>query len=174
MSKAVMIAGAWDEKRPDMLGVACSLARVLAERGVTVISGGGTGVPYAALEGASLSGGTSVAIIGQDRSADEDAELNAVASVRIYTGSGWDGRSVVAVKSADVLVAIGGRNGTVNEITLAYLNQIPTVVLAGSSQSIDRLISALDQGYLDERQNARVIVATEADLVDQVWDALCI
>lgn len=52
---------------------------------------------------------------------------------------GWDGRSVLAVKSSDLLIVIGGCNGTLNEITLAYLNNIPIWVLEDSSEMICRL-----------------------------------
>ena len=62
------------------------------------------------------------------------ADMNQL--LRVATEMGWDGRSVLAVKSSDLLIVIGGCNGTLNEITLAYLNNIPIWVLEDSSEMI--------------------------------------
>lgn len=57
----------------------------------------------------------------------------------------------------DLLIVIGGCNGTLNEITLAYLNNIPIWVLEDSSEMICRLKNFLYEGkYIDKRKNVEI------------------
>ena len=42
------------------------------------------------------------------------------ADVIIYTGFGYKGRNVINVRSADIVLIIGGATGTLNEFTIAY------------------------------------------------------
>ena len=71
---------------------------------------------------------------------------------------GWDGRSLLAVKSSDLLIVLGGNNGTLNEITLAYLNKIPIFILRNSSDLITRFEKFLYKGkYIDIRENQEIL-----------------
>ncbi len=68
----------------------------------------------AACRGASEAGGTTVGILpGVDRAA-----ANPFVEVAIATGLG-EARNALVVRSADVLIAIGGAYGTLSEIALA-------------------------------------------------------
>lgn len=52
---------------------------------------------------------------------------------------------------------INSLNGTLNEITLAYLNNIPIWVLEDSSEMICRLKNFLYEGkYIDKRKNVEI------------------
>lgn len=153
---SVMVAGAWDETRPAILSDAKNLGAEIAKHGWSLITGGGSGIAAAAEEGARLEHGTTVAVIGRTASEDGERSFNNKYKVQIYTDQGWDGRSLVAVKSSNIVVVIGGKNGTLLEISSAYLYSTPVIVLADSSEMIIRLRTFLDNGYIDQRRNVRI------------------
>ena len=166
----IMIAGAWDEEREDILQIASDLGSYLASKGVIVITGGGSGTPYAVNSGVHKESGTSIAFINSNRESDSEKETNIIATHKIYTEMGWDGRSVIAVKSADALVVLGGKNGTLNEITLAYLNKIPIFILENSSDLITRFRNfLLEDKYIDVRRNIPIVHFSTIDqLIEQL------
>lgn len=149
----IMIAGAWDESDNKLLKAAYEISKVAAEMGHIIITGGGTGIPDSATHGALDANGLSVAFSNEGHS-KKSLEPS---TFRVATEMGWDGRSVLAVKSCDVLIVIGGCNGTLNEITLAYLNTVPIWVLRNSSEMISRLEDFLYEGlYIDRRKNVKI------------------
>ncbi len=88
--------------------------RLLARRGVTVVTGGLGGVMAAASRGAKSEGGLVVAVLpGID-----PGVANPHADVVVCTGSG-EGRNLAVVASARAAIAIGGGWGTLSEIGLA-------------------------------------------------------
>ena len=98
----------------------------LAREGFTVVTGGEQGAMAAASQGASDAGGLAIGLLpGVDRS-----RANEYADVTIVTGVGY-ARNLSVVASGDVVVAVGGRWGTLSEIGLAGVLGRPVVVLAG-------------------------------------------
>ena len=89
----LMIAGAWDETDKKLLEVAYQIAKMAAEMSHIVITGGGTGIPSAATQGALAADGICIAYSneGHCESTPEPATF------RVATEMGWDGRSVLAV-----------------------------------------------------------------------------
>lgn len=149
----IMIAGAWDETNENLLSSAFQIAKVAAEKKHIIITGGGTGIPNSATHGALAVNGISIAYSNEGHCEGGHEP----ATFRVATEMGWDGRSVLAVKSSDLLIVIGGCNGTLNEITLAYLNNIPIWVLEDSSEMICRLKNFLYEGkYIDKRKNVEI------------------
>jgi uncharacterized protein (TIGR00725 family) len=61
------------------------------------------------------------------------------ADVIIYTGFGYKGRNVVNVRTADIVLIIGGATGTLNEFTIAYDEGKIIGVLEGSSGVTDHI-----------------------------------
>lgn len=152
----VMVAGAWDEKRPEILSAAENVGVEIARHGWTLVTGGGSGVAAAAERGARRELGVTVAVIGTTLHEDDESTYNEKYKVQVYTDQGWDGRSLVAVKSSNAVIVIGGKNGTLLEIAAAYLSSTPVIVLSNSSEMIGRLEPFLDHGYIDERHNIRI------------------
>lgn len=104
--------------------VAESLGTELAKRGHTLVCGGLGGVMEAACRGARAAGGRTVGILpGGSRD-----EANAYIDVAIVTGMG-EARNVLVVKTAQAVIAVGGRYGTLSEIALALKLGIPVVGL---------------------------------------------
>jgi uncharacterized protein (TIGR00725 family) len=100
------------------------VGRGLAAAGAVVVTGGLGGVMEAASRGAASSGGLVVGVLpGVDRAA-----ANRWVGVALPTGLG-EGRNLVVVRSADVVVAVGGEWGTLSEIALALKAGTPVVGL---------------------------------------------
>jgi uncharacterized protein (TIGR00725 family) len=90
------------------------VGRLLAEHGAVLVCGGLGGAMEAACRGAKQAGGTTVGLLpGESRS-----DANRFVDVAIPTGLG-EARNALVVRSADVVVAVGGGYGTLSEIALA-------------------------------------------------------
>jgi uncharacterized protein (TIGR00725 family) len=100
---------------------------LLAERGATVVCGGGSGVMAAVAAGVRATGGTVIGILpSRDRSTG-NADLTAA----IATNMG-EARNAIIVSSADAVISVGGSWGTLSEIALAARRGgIPVVCLNG-------------------------------------------
>ena len=102
--------------------LAREMARLLAERGAVVVTGGLGGVMTAAAQGCSEAGGTAVALLpGSDR-----ADANPYSSIVLPTGLG-ELRNGLIVRAADAVIAIGGSWGTLSEIALARRIGVPVI-----------------------------------------------
>ena len=102
------------EPDPEHAAAAEEVGRRLAERGATIVCGGLGAVNEAAARGAAGQGGTVVAILpGDDRQGVGDG-----VTVALPTGLG-QGRNLVIVTAADVVIAIGRGWGTLSEIAHA-------------------------------------------------------
>lgn len=96
----------------------------LARRGCAVVCGGLGGVMEGVCRGAKRAGGSTIGILpGNDRRA-----ANPFVDVPIVTGMG-EARNVLVVKSAQAVIAIAGRYGTLSEIALALKLGIPVIGL---------------------------------------------
>jgi uncharacterized protein (TIGR00725 family) len=106
----------------DLERIAEQVGEGVARAGGTVVCGGLGGVMEAACRGAQQAGGLTVGLLpGADR---EDG--NPHLTVALPTGLG-EGRNVLLVRAADVLIAIGGGFGTLSEIGFALKTGKPVV-----------------------------------------------
>lgn len=75
-------------------------------------------------------------------------EMKDLTDCMVCTGmERWGWREFVLVSSCDVIIAVWGGSGTLNEITVAYQKKIPIFVMEWTGGWADRLV---DQ-YLDDR-----------------------
>jgi uncharacterized protein (TIGR00725 family) len=125
----VAVIGEGNPRGPDaqrILDWAEEVGRALAIGGAVVVTGGLGGVMTSASRGAAAAGGETIGILpGADAS-----EANEFVRTPISTGLGVV-RNLVVVTSADAVVAVGGRHGTLSEIGLA-LRMGRDVVTLGS------------------------------------------
>ncbi|SRR5712691_673754 len=105
---SVIGSGAEHEGRAEAVG------RLLAERGVTLVCGGKGEVMAAAARGAKSTGGTTIGILPGESRADANEWIDHV----VVTGIGH-ARNLAVVASADAVIAVGGRYGTLAEIGFA-------------------------------------------------------
>ena len=102
------------------------IGRLLAERGVTVVTGGLGEVMAAAARGAKSAGGTTIAIVpGESR-----LEANEWSDHVVVTGIGH-ARNLAVAASGDAVIAVGGSWGTLAEIGFAKRLGRVVVAVAG-------------------------------------------
>ena len=121
----------------DEIRIAEEVGAIIARRDAVLICGGLGGVMEAAARGAKNEGGTTIGILpGHDRRA-----ANSCIDISIATGMGH-ARNVIVVSSADAVIAVGGRAGTLSEIAHALIQGKTVVSLGGWSLDMTRPPSA--------------------------------
>jgi len=130
----IAVIGA-SEAKNDQYQLAEAVGRGIATNGWVLLNGGLSGVMEASAKGASEAGGTVVGILPTDNAGD----ANPYISIPIVTNMGH-ARNVILVQSADLCVAIGGKEGTLSEIAIAL--KIGKVVVGLDSWNIPGVISA--------------------------------
>jgi len=100
------------------------VGRLLAERGCTVVTGGGGEVMAAACRGAKLAGGTTIGILPGERREAANEWVDHV----VVTGIGH-ARNLAVAASGDAVIAVGGSWGTTAEVAFALRLGRPVVVL---------------------------------------------
>ena len=108
----VAVVGASQATEADLRD-AETVGRLLGERGAYVVCGGRGGVMAAVSKGCAEAGGTVIGMLpGDDRS-----DANQWVSVAVPTGIG-ELRNGLIVRTADVMIAVGGAYGTLSEVAL--------------------------------------------------------
>jgi uncharacterized protein (TIGR00725 family) len=107
---------------PAQAEAAETVGRVLAEGGATILCGGRGGVMEAACRGAHSVGGLTVGILP----GDDPGAANPYVDIAIATGLG-EARNAIVARTAQAVVAIGGRYGTLSEIAFALKRGLPVV-----------------------------------------------
>jgi len=124
-----------DEKLNEkILKLAEEVGAEIAKRGCILICGGRSGVMEAACKGAKREGGTTVGILPFSKS-----EANPYIDIAIESGLGHF-RNYVIVSSADAVIGICGRWGTLNEISTAIILGKPTILIEGSGGVVDDIV----------------------------------
>jgi uncharacterized protein (TIGR00725 family) len=133
----------------------------LAKRGATLICGGLGGVMAAACKGARSAKGKTVGILpGYTRE-----EANSYVDIPIVTGIG-EARNVIVVNTAQAVIAIGGKFGTLSEIAYALRNKIPVVGLNTWSLSKNgRLVKSIIAAQNPKEAVEKALAAIEAEKV---------
>lgn len=118
------------------------VGREIARQKCVLVTGATTGVPYFAALGCKEVGGFNV---GFSPATSEEAHLKTYKlplepfDVMIYTGADYVGRNVMMTKSADGVIIICGRMGTLHEFATAFEIQKPIGVLEGSGGTADKI-----------------------------------
>ncbi len=137
---------------PSTLKIAEEVGYYVAKKGAVLVSGGRGGVMEAAARGAKKAQGLTIGIMPESA-----GEANSFIDVAIPTYMGY-ARNYLLVRSVDALIAIAGRWGTLNEISLALNIGKPTIIIKGSGGWADILA---EEGLL-ERFEVRPRVASSA------------
>ncbi|GGJ09176.1 hypothetical protein GCM10010885_17800 [Alicyclobacillus cellulosilyticus] len=126
-----------------------ALGQEIARQGCVLLTGGTNGVMEAVSRGAKAAGGLVVGILP----GDDPGMANPYIDIPITTGFGFDYRSLVLVHSSDVVIMVAGGNGTLGELSAAYLNRRPVIVLEPSGGWAARIKQVVYDGrYLDTRR----------------------
>lgn len=118
------------------------VGREIARQQHTLVSGATTGVPYFSAIGCNEEGGFNV---GFSPAATEKEHLKAYKlpldpfNIMIYTGADYAGRDIIMTKSADAVIIVCGRIGTLHEFTTAVETQRIIGVLEGTGGMADKI-----------------------------------
>lgn len=127
---------------PDALEKAEAVGAAIAKRGLVLVTGATTGIPYWSAKGAKLAGGI---VIGLSPAASKLAHLKSYRlpvdyhDLIVYTGFEYAGRNLLLIRSSDAIITVCGRIGTLNEFTIAFEDQKPIGVLEGTGGTADML-----------------------------------
>ncbi|MHA1590433.1 MAG: TIGR00725 family protein [Candidatus Njordarchaeales archaeon] len=147
----VGIIGDSETDNYEELEFAEKLGEELAKRGYAIICGGRGGVMEAVAKGAKKYGGLTIGILpGFDKS-----EANPYIDVVIPTGLGWARNSIVAL-AADIIVAIGGKSGTLSEIAYAWMYGKKIIAVKNFGGWAQKLAGS----RIDERRDDFILPAT--------------
>ncbi len=111
---------------PEYEMVSEKVGELIAKEGWYLICGGLTGAMEAACKGAKRHGGTTIGILP----GNDTKDANQFVDIPIATGTGYQ-RNAVIVQTADAIIAIDGKEGTLSEICYAivYKKIVVTIVL---------------------------------------------
>ena len=150
------------------MAAAYDVGCLVASGGGVIVTGGLGGVMSAASKGAKSKGGLTIAFLPSMNR----ATANPYVDIVFPTGLGR-ARNILTARGCDALIMIGGGCGTLNELTIAYADGRPVVILQGSGGWSDRLAPVLYDGqFLDERRTVPVQFGrTAAEVVDLAFAA---
>jgi len=174
MGSASTSIAAEDLHRVDDLAV--RLGKKIAAASCVLITGELDGIPGRIVEVHRQAGGLSVGI-SPACSAVEHAALYATppcpSTVVIYSGFGFKGRNVIAVRSADIVILCSGGMGTLNEFTIAYDEGKVIGLLQGTGGVADFAPTLLDT--LPVRSTGASVLADPdpEQLIDRCIARLC-
>jgi uncharacterized protein (TIGR00725 family) len=120
----ISVIGGSSPTNPEHVRLAEEVGRELANRGVSLVCGGLSGIMEAACKGAKSAGGTTIGILPGRSSRD----ANSYVDIPIVTTMGFS-RNVIVVHTGEAVIAIGGAFGTLSEIGHALGDGIPVVAL---------------------------------------------
>ena len=157
----------------DAVEKAEAVGREIARRGLVLVTGATTGIPYWAAKGAKSEGGL---VIGLSPAASKSAHIKTYHlptdyhDVIIYTGFNYSGRNLLLTRASDAIITICGRMGTINEFTIAFEDQKPTGVLEGTGGTADMLKKILESSHRD--QGKVVFSSDPSELIDMLLEII--
>ena len=154
---------------PGTVEKAMEIGRLVAERGMVLVTGATTGIPFWAARGAKEAGGI---VIGLSPAASKAAHVKTYKlpteyhDLIIYTGFDYSGRNLLLTRAADAVVTVYGRIGTLNEFTIAFEDGKPQGVLTGTGGESDEIQHILEIAH---RGKGKVIFDPDPKtLIDKV------
>lgn len=145
-------------KRAELLAV--KLGKLIAESNNILIYGAEKDInslPTIAAKSAKGSGGIAIGVTYEKglELYEKDAATAVIATGLVRGG----GRETSLILSCDVVIALSGGSGTLNEICVAYQANIPVVVIKGFGGWSDKLADT----FLDDRRRYRFAKSATAD-----------
>jgi uncharacterized protein (TIGR00725 family) len=156
---------------PGTVEKAIEIGRLIAQRGMVLVTGATTGIPYWSAKGAKEAGGM---VIGLSPAASKAAHVKTYHlpidyhDLIIYTGFDYSGRNLLLTRSADAVITIYGRVGTLNEFTIAFEDKKPQGILTGTGGMSDELHDLLVKAH--RGMGKTVFEPDPATLLDKVME----
>lgn len=121
----------------------------IVKQGAVLLTGATIGIPEWATRGAKRAKGMS---IGFSPAATKREHRNTYRlpvknmDLVVYTGADYSGRNLILTRSADAVIEVCGRIGTLNEFTIAFEDHKPIGVLTATGGISDQLDKILEVG----------------------------
>jgi hypothetical protein len=134
----------------DTLLKAKELGREIVRQNGVLVTGATTGVPHWSAIGAKEEGGIS---LGISPAASEKAHVRKYRlptdyyDLIMYTGFEYSGRNLLLTRSADAVVIVCGRIGTLNEFTIAFEDKKPIGILIETGGTADMIKNIVENSH---------------------------
>lgn len=127
--------------------LATALGAAIAKAGHSLMTGATTGLPnYAAISYKKAGGGMSLGLSPASTKVEHIMKyrlpIKSYDSI-LYTGLHYGGRDALLINSADAVITIGGRLGTLHEFTIAAETHTPIGILDGAGGITDQIPALL-------------------------------
>lgn len=166
MKKVVSICGSDlddSELSNYALEVAEQVGRLIAKKGGVLLCGGHGGVMRAACRGAKEENGITVGIMPFTKE-----EANEFIDISIPTTMGYV-RNYIVANAGDVVIAIGGRWGTLNEISYRMICEKPLILIRGTGGCVDEIISGR---LMQDVESHYFVVNSAEEAVEKAFEIL--
>ncbi len=164
MKKVISICGSDvddDHLSNYALEVAEQVGRLIASRGGVLVCGGLGGVMRAACKGAKKENGITIGILPYAKE-----EANEYIDIAIPTNIG-NVRNFIVANTGDAVIAIGGRWGTLNEISFRMISEKPLVLIKGTGGCVDEIISS---NIMQDIQSHYYIANSAEEAVEKAFE----
>ena len=145
------------------LETAENVGRFIARRGGVVVCGGRGGIMRAVCKGAKEENGITVGILPESKE-----EANEFVDIPIVTGLGHR-RNFLVVDAADAVIAIGGRWGTLNEISFSMVFEKPLILIKGTGGCVDEIVNG---HIMQDIEFTYHIVNSAEDAVEKAFEVM--
>ena len=143
------------------LETAEEIGRLIAQKGGVLVCGGRGGIMRAACKGAKEANGITVGILPLSKD-----EANEYVDIAIPTGLG-NMRNFLVANSGDVVIAIGGRWGTLNEISFDMILGKPLILVKGTGGCVDKVI---EKEIMQHIESTYYIAETAEEAVEKAFE----
>lgn len=160
MKKLIAVSGSNRSDKnlnKNVLEIAEKVGYLIAKKGGILICGGLGGVMEASAKGAKMAGGITVGILPYEKS-----KANKYIDIPIATNLGFY-RNYILVSSADAVIGICGRWGTLNEISISIALKKPTILIS-TSGGICEILSRKE--IIEKFEEKPYIVQTPEEAVE--------
>jgi uncharacterized protein (TIGR00725 family) len=164
MKKTISICGSdFDDANlsEHALKVAEQVGKLVALKGGVLICGGQGGIMKAACKGAKSENGITVGILPYSKK-----DANECVDIAIPTNIG-NVRNFLVAGSGDVVIAIGGRWGTLNEISYSMITEKPLILIKGTGGCVDQII---DNDLMQDIESHYYIAQTAEEAVEKAFE----
>ena len=139
------------------------IGKYVARKNGIIVCGGRGGIMKAVCKGAKSEKGITIGIMPYSKS-----EANEFIDIPISTGLGHK-RNFLVINSSDVVIAIGGRWGTLNEISFAVIFEKPLVLVKNTGGCVDEIIRG---NLMQDNEFLFLIVDSAEEAVEKAFE-LC-
>jgi uncharacterized protein (TIGR00725 family) len=140
------------------------IGRLIAMNNGILICGGRGGIMEAACKGAKEKNGITVGILPKSKE-----EANLFVDIPIISGLG-NIRNSIIVYTSDIIIAIAGRCGTLNEISYSMIYDKPLILVKGTGGIVDKICDS-KLNIINDLKNL-FIVNSSKESIDKAFELL--